>query len=295
MKWLDIINKIKKIFNINKTTTTTTTRDVISPQKKAVCVGINLYPNPKNNLQGCVNDAKEWASLLKEVYGFQSVKIILNSSATLKNVQSALEDLVNGANDGDVLVFTVSSHGTSIPDKNGDESDGRDEAICLYDKLWVDDNIRPIMSKLNPNVTMVFISDSCHSGAVTRNFIKTMSINSKKKNKIRAVPRYMPPSSDKMARNIGNMKIRKRIFRSTESMNEILIAGCKSDEYSYDAQFDKPMGAMSHYAIQALRKSPLVTYNDFYVTLRNALPSQNYPQTPQIEGSSEKTNKIVFT
>lgn len=37
---------------------------------KALCVGINDYPGSGNDLKGCVNDAKAWAELLIEHYGF---------------------------------------------------------------------------------------------------------------------------------------------------------------------------------------------------------------------------------
>ena len=32
--------------------------------KKALCIGINDYPGTQNDLNGCVNDARDWAAAL---------------------------------------------------------------------------------------------------------------------------------------------------------------------------------------------------------------------------------------
>src|SRR4051812_47650768 len=114
--------------------------------KRAFCVGINDYPIADSDLNGCVNDAHTWASLLIDHYNFTStdVKLITDSKATKKAMVQGIKDLLVGAQAGDVLVFTNSSHGTYVADTNGDE-DTYDEAICPYDlqdNLLVDDELR---------------------------------------------------------------------------------------------------------------------------------------------------------
>ena len=39
--------------------------------KKAICIGINNYPGISNDLNGCVNDAKDWSALLQGM-GFET-------------------------------------------------------------------------------------------------------------------------------------------------------------------------------------------------------------------------------
>lgn len=47
--------------------------------KKALCVGINNYPfGDENDLKGCLNDANDWAALLKLI----STSLTLNNSLT---------------------------------------------------------------------------------------------------------------------------------------------------------------------------------------------------------------------
>ena len=78
-------------------------------------------------------------------------------------------------------------------------------------------------------------------------------------------------------------------------MPEILISGCSDSEYSYDAEFNgRPNGAMTAYAIQVIKQNPNVTYREFYAGLRNLLPSNDYPQTPQLEGSDDNKDRKLF-
>jgi hypothetical protein len=59
-----------------------------------------------------------------------------------------------------------------VPDTNGDEIDGLDEALCPYDLqtgggALIDDEINTLFSARKAGVRLVLISDSCHSGTVT--------------------------------------------------------------------------------------------------------------------------------
>jgi hypothetical protein len=42
--------------------------------------------------------------------------------------------LTKGARSGDVLWCHFSGHGTQVRDRDGDEADGKDEAICTIDE-----------------------------------------------------------------------------------------------------------------------------------------------------------------
>jgi len=261
----------------------TTTGDPNST-KKALCIGINDYPGTQNDLRGCVNDCEEWSKLLQQKFGFGYIQKLLNDQATIKNVKNAINKLISSAKAGDVLVITYSGHGSSVVDYNGDEPDARDETLYLYDGNLVDDEIRSALSKLPAAVSLTIISDSCHSGTVTRALMAEPRQGPK--------PRYMPPADGAEAAVMASLPLRNRAFVE-EEMREVLIAGCKSSEYSYDASFDKPMGAFSYYATRVLWQEGRLTYEQFYKKLLENLPSEQYPQTPQLEGKN-KTN-VMFT
>jgi len=244
--------------------------------KRAVCVGINNYPGTFNDLKGCVNDARDWSTLLQGI-GFD-VSLMLDSQATAQNVKDALQGLVDETNAGDIAVFTYSGHGTQVVDRNSDEADPYDEAIFLYDHSVIDDELRVILEGIHPEATLVVISDSCFSGSVTR-------IAGEK-----AVPRFVPPAVSTVGR-----VVRRSFLLPEADMPEILISGCSDSEYSYDAEFNgRPNGAMTALALHVIQQNPDVTYREFYADLRTLLPSQDYPQTPQLEGSDANKDRKLF-
>jgi hypothetical protein len=244
--------------------------------KRAVCIGINDYPGIFNDLKGCVNDAMDWSALLQSL-GFET-RLMLDSQATRTNIKAALQNLVEVTSAGDVAVFTYSGHGTQVPETGSDEGDTYDEAICAYDGNIVDDELRLLLEGLHPQATLVVISDSCFSGSVTRLAPEP------------AIPRFIPP-----AVSTAGMVARRPFLLPEADMPEILITGCTDSEYSYDAEFDgRPNGAMTALALRVIQQNPAATYQEFHAGLRALLPSREYPQSPQLEGSAENKDRRLF-
>lgn len=266
--------------------------------KRAVCVGINDYPGTYNDLGGCVNDANDWADLLKKDFEFsKDVQVITDSAATKKKILQALGDLVTGAKSGDIVVFTYSGHGTWVPDQGEpDECDNRDEAICAHDGNILDDEIRAVIRQMQSGVRLTVISDSCHSGGVTKAMLKRARSTDVESADTAPRPRYMPPDNDIGALRTELIPVRKRFIYPESDMQEILISGCNSTEYSYDAVIGgRRNGAMTALAIRVIKSDPSATYRDFHKALRVLLPSTRYPQSPQLEGSDANKGLSLFT
>ncbi|MGA8753177.1 caspase family protein, partial [Candidatus Deferrimicrobium sp.] len=146
--------------------------------KKALLVGINRYPDPGNELKGCVNDVRQMADTLKSRYGFPgdgSLRILTDARATTKAILDGLAWLTAGASPGDSLVFHFSGHGSQVPDRNGDEtSDRLDEILCPYDLDWdhplTDDDLAAACADVPPGALLTVILDCCHSGTGLRDF-----------------------------------------------------------------------------------------------------------------------------
>jgi hypothetical protein len=259
------------------------------PCKHSLHIGINNYPGTAHDLRGCVNDANGWEELLRETFGFTTKKL-LDSKATYKNVVREMVKIVEKAGPGSHIVITFSGHGTNVRDVSGDEQDRRDEALCLYDKLLIDDQLRDILGKLPKGANLTFVSDSCHSGTVTRSFLNTLYDEDAPK------PRYLPPEDDQEAFDIAPKSVTKKIFTPEKGMGEVLITGCNATQYSYDAKIGgRFQGAMSANALAILKENQDLSYDEFYDLLRKKLPSRNYPQTPQLEGSVTNRRRKVFS
>lgn len=270
-------------------TTTTTTQTGDDKVKVALCVGINKYPNPANNLSGCVNDAKDNAQNFAEVYKFNKIVMLLDLEATIKNVKDKISELL--AMKPDVFVFTNSSHGTRVADTSGTEIDGYCEAICLYDGFFMDKDIKKLLATADPKTRITIVSDSCHSAGVTREFLLAMNDFT-----YESKPKYLPPEGNMEALAVGMMPISKAIFEPNEKMSEVLLAGCKSDQYSYDASFNgRPNGAFTYYMNQVLRSTPEITYGDFIRKINQSLPSSRYPQCPVLETNSNMEKTLIFS
>lgn len=245
-------------------------------QKLALCIGINDYPGSNNDLSGCINDAHDWADELSG-RGF-SVEVLSDKEATRSAVIAAIKEIFYVNRKGDSVVVQYSGHGTQVPDTSGDEADGFDEAICLYNGLLYDDEIWSLMKLKKPGVRLVFISDSCHSGSVVRAF-QPASIGK---------PKFVP--YQRIAKLVRPRDVRPAVeaFEADKSPWPcLLMSGCQDNEYSYDANFGgKANGAFSRFALDALQRMDAnATYQQWYDAIRKGLPSMQYPQTPNILGS----------
>ena len=127
----------------------------------------NHYDGWDGELVACENDARDMASLA-ESQGFATVKTIIRQKATRSAVLKELSLAAKKLKNGDLLFLTYSGHGGTLPDRNGDERDNQDETWCLYDAELVDDELYHAYTQFAEGVRIVVLSDSCHSGTVTR-------------------------------------------------------------------------------------------------------------------------------
>ncbi len=226
--------------------------------KKALCVGINAYP--RSPLQGCVNDARDWAAEL--AHRGYSVALVLDQAASKEGLVAALRSLVDGAKWGDRLVFTYSGHGTYVPDRDGDEADRRDEAlVCADMQVLTDDEMYGLMSGLRRGVRLTIISDSCYSGTLQRSLDPEV--------------RFLAPE------HLGLEPVRRKRGASKPRGVNILLSGCAEDEVSYDAKFgERWRGAMTAAALMVLPWSS--TWREWH---SHILDSITHPQHPQLEVS----------
>jgi len=259
---------------------------------KALCIGINDYPGTSNDLSGCVNDAKDWSHELTQ-RGFK-VQQLVDKAATRAAMINSISSLIQTGNKGDTIVITYSGHGTWVPDKNGDEPDGRDEALCPYDLstsgALLDDDIHAIFQERPAGMRIILISDSCHSGSVTRG---------KEEDLDPGLPRvrFMPLEAWMPQADLPPAQLRVAIPRGgfTRTGGDLLLAGCQDTEYSWDTNFKgRPNGAFTYYALKALREAKPKTYEAWFQTIRTYLPSTRLPQSPQLFGTRTARRFKVF-
>lgn len=265
--------------------------------KRAVLIGVNKYQIPGADLRGCVNDVVNMTGVLTQVYGFAKSDIVTltDFGATKKAMQAAIRALVTGARTGDVLYLHYSGHGANVPDKNGDEADGRDEILCPTDLDWksplTDDWLRTTFNRLKAGVSLTVVMDCCHSGTNTRAILPPDAP---------AIPRYLPNPWDLMAVESGrklrgavrvgmhaaSRAARKRNDVVNVDIPEVLVTGCRDTQTSADAYIGGSFnGALTYNLVASIKeKKGKLTYRDLHTLTKGRLAKGKFDQVPQLEG-----------
>lgn len=281
-------------------------------KRRAFLVGLNRYPDPRNNLKGCVNDVLLVAKTLREQYGFSGptdIQLLTDERATTANIRKGLEGLIRDTAPGDSLVFHYSGHGAQVRDVSGDElSDNLDEIICPYDLDWdhpfTDDDLAEICREVPKGVLFTIILDCCHSGTGLREFlrpdlpIRYKFLAAPVEVRHRSEPRIEDKGIDRSVTMTGpDRKLPARRFGiGIAKTNAVLIAGCRSDQLSADAWIDGDFhGALTYYLWRALRDAKWkTTYRKLIAGTGAELADHNYDQEPQLEGPSKMLSGTVF-
>jgi hypothetical protein len=258
---------------------------------KALLVGINAYPNPNNNLRGCINDIIDMEYFIttkNKVYAKENIKTLTDSRATRKGILEHLNWLLLGASAGDQILFHYSGHGAQLPSKGHTfEKDGLDEIICPYDfsdadapKTAISDKeFAKIFATIPKGVHFVWISDSCHSEDLSRKQVIADSLTfdvptDTRFRRFNHEPQHSvsPPAASLSAEPIP--------------LHGALLSGCASHQLSADAYINNRFnGAFTHYLIKNLSQyGEDASMQDIVKYVNIDLMDNDYDQNPQSEG-----------
>lgn len=146
-------------------------------------IGLNAV-NPRHYLGwsgplvACESDARDMAHVAESL-GYARTTVLLTEQATTRRVVAAVEAAAAALGPGDAFFLTYSGHGGQVTDTNGDEAtrdygemgevgDTKDETWCLYDRQLIDDELYALWAQFPARCRIFVLSDSCHSGSVTR-------------------------------------------------------------------------------------------------------------------------------
>jgi metacaspase-1 len=118
-------------------------------------------------LQAAEFDAQDMDYLAGKA-GIGTRHTLIGTDATVNNFKQSMQGLAEHAEAQDFVMITYSGHGGFIDDYSGEETDFRDETLCLYDKMLLDDELFEMLAAFRQGVRVMLISDSCHSGTIYR-------------------------------------------------------------------------------------------------------------------------------
>lgn len=294
--------------------------------KKAICVGINKFANyAQFTLQGCVNDAKDMAALCKGMLGFKATEVVTltDAQATKAAIMAQLKSAVADAKAGKIsyLLFSLSSHGTQMADASGDEPEGMDEAFVPADiaqkgNMWdpahiiSDDELHDLFQQVPTGVLLEVYLDTCHSGTGLRG--AEFGLHAPR-------PRYVAPPAGELQGAVKQKKVRgftlqraarreaevpatKKTVKAGKdraadlnpATNQILWAGCKSNETSADAYFSgRYNGAFTYYFVQTMNATQNQLSRKAVVAKMRTAMAGKFAQTPQLEGNASNRQTAV--
>lgn len=155
------------------------------PRHRALLVGINEYPDPGMQLEGCVNDTFLMSGALQDVgVPASGIRVLLDRRATTDAIWERLAWLLDDPQPGDQRVFFYSGHGAQVPNYGPeDEVDHVDECLVPYDFDWspqhsiLDDRFFDMYAQLPYDTLFTAILDCCHSGGMTRGSVRVRGID----------------------------------------------------------------------------------------------------------------------
>jgi hypothetical protein len=147
-----------------------------TPTKRALLIGINDYPDPRNQLDGCVNDVFRVSATLQEC-GFdpEDIRVVFNARATADGIRERLTWLFDGVDGADERVLFYSGHGAQIPTYGpSGEIESYYETLVPFDfdftpgRCITDADLHDLYSNLPYEAQFMMLLDCCHSGGLSR-------------------------------------------------------------------------------------------------------------------------------
>lgn len=186
---------------------------------------------------------------LKQNYGSEvdfNSQILTNENSTKNKIQSFLNSGILSYIDKDTDVFIFfSGHGTQIPDDDGDEEDGSDEALVPYDysnanpyhTLIRDDDLYLYYQKIGEHSNKTFvIIDSCFSGGTMKSGILVKGFN---------VP-FVTKTLGNMNRDVMESEIKN------SSDNFLFLSAARGDQEAYPDFGDLHYSLFTHAIVKVL-------------------------------------------
>ena len=281
----------------------TTTASAAKPKALSLHIGLNAvspaaYGGWSGELAACEFDAKDMAAIAKS-QGMKST-VLLTKQGTRAKMLAAMRKAAKQLKQGDLFFLTYSGHGGQVPDVTGEEIDKQDETWCLYDGQLIDDELYFELSRFAAGVRILVLSDSCHSGTVTRAVPPTID-----RTKVTGRSKMMPPAVairtyrehqafyNKLQHDVAKaagkagttdpdsvlaqLAVSPRLTAIAKEFHPavILISGCQDNQTSMDGDHN---GAFTEQVLKAWNHGNYRgNYAKFHAAVKAGLPASQSP------------------
>ena len=137
-------------------------------RNKKYAVILGLEKSKWGSCPGSTKDSNTMFGLVNQYMDNDHIIRLNDSQATVKNVVDALNKQISKVPEDGLFTLAYSGHGGQYNESSSskDETDGRDEFLCLYDGALIDNDLWTIMNQCKGRVLCIY--DCCHSGTMYR-------------------------------------------------------------------------------------------------------------------------------
>ena len=294
----------------------TTSSSGSTPKGLSLHIGLNAvspaaYGGWSGELAACEFDAKNMAAIATST-------VLLTRKGTRAKSLPAMRKAAKQLKKGDLFFLTYSGHGGQVPDVTGEETDKQDETWCLYDGQVIDDELYFELSRFAAGVRVLVLSDSCHSGTVTRARPRTPTGTGPT-----GRSRMMPPAVavrtyrehqqfyDTLQRNVAKaagkasvadpdsvlaqLAVSPRLTAIAKDFKAsvVLISGCQDNQTSMDGEHN---GAFTEQVLNVWNHGKYRgNYAKFHAAVKAGLPSSQTPNLFALGAAARFLKQQPFT
>lgn len=223
----------------------------MSAKAMAVIAGLTRvnpagYGGWAGDCPGCDVDIRDVEAAVTRRPAFVGNVKLFNSSATWLLFAASISNACAQLSKDDFLIIYRSGHGGRVPDNNGDEQDGYDETLCLWDRQVRDDEMWALLCACVPaGLRVLLLTDACHSETA-----------------FRAVPDLAAGAADKGKEFQGRL---------------LSISGCADDKVSWGGSDG---GKLTRAALKELRDD--ITYAQWFARISARMGDEQVPKMAEI-------------
>ncbi|MEM6632238.1 MAG: caspase family protein [Bacteroidota bacterium] len=264
----------------------------------ALLVGINTYPSPVPQLEGCVNDMYAMKRFLLKRIPLQNlhIEVLKDQAATRMNIVEKFESHLTKARKNDTVLFYYSGHGSQEPAHEifwDLEPDKKNETLVCYDSRFpdgmdlADKELATLIELVGQNGAHVcVILDCCHSGSGTRSLIndppglfwpKTTSGSGQH----RSLDSYILPRTRSLDRSA---QVSSFVDSFIPQPRHVALYGAQPHELAKEIIVNgKKRGVFTYSLLEVLQYSKgYVSYRDVIRRVHSLVTQRTFDQSPQL-------------
>ena len=289
-----------------------------SPKALSLHIGLNAvggaaYAGWTGPLAACEFDASDMAAIARQ----QGMKasVLLTKKATRAATLSGLRSAAKALRSGDLFFLSYSGHGGQVPDVTGDEADRKDETWCLHDGQLIDDELCLELGRFASGVRILVVSDSCHSGTVTREVPQSSGLPADRRSRLMpeavATRTYREHKDfyDQLRRDVSAAASGRAVDPDTVvapaagggrlaaiadafKPQLLLISGCQDNQVSLDGERN---GAFTEQLLAVWNRGAFRgDYAVFHARIRARLPASQSPKLFPLGSVSRFLKQVPF-